>query len=159
MKTGVYIIRNIANGKGYIGSTQNSFQARFRSHKSLLRKNKHHSPKLQAAWNKHGEQSFMFEVIKPCIKDECLFQEQLALTFHHSEYNISYTASSVMAGRKHSLESKRKMSTSGRGRPKSQQWKDMMSTKMLGNTRWVGRTHNEKTKLKMSEAAKRRWQK
>ena len=103
--------------------------------------------------------SFVFEVLRLCDKDQCLFQEQLALTFHHSEYNVSHVASSAMSGRKHSEESKQKMSIARQGKLKSQAWKDARSTTMQNNQVWVGRKHSDETKKRMSEAAKRRWTK
>lgn len=44
----IYQITNLVNGKIYIGSTWNSIN-RYRSHKSLLEKNKHHSIHLQSS--------------------------------------------------------------------------------------------------------------
>lgn len=52
--SGVYMIKNVLNNHKYIGSTKN-FKQRLKQHLSDLRNNKHHSPHLQAAWNKYGE--------------------------------------------------------------------------------------------------------
>lgn len=59
----IYKIRNVTNDKFYVGSTTDT-RERFRTHRSRLRNNRHHSPYLQAAWNKHGEDCFKFEVIE-----------------------------------------------------------------------------------------------
>ena len=59
----IYKIRNVVNGKFYVGSTINQ-KDRFRNHRRLLRKNRHHCAHLQAAWNKYGEDCFKFEVIE-----------------------------------------------------------------------------------------------
>lgn len=61
--SGVYKIENIINGKLYIGSSINIYK-RWGEHKRLLRINKHHSYKLQNAWNKYGKNNFKFEIIK-----------------------------------------------------------------------------------------------
>lgn len=61
---GIYKITNLINNKVYIGSTRVSFRDRWSKHKSKLRKNDHHSKHLQSAFNKYGEESFKFEVIK-----------------------------------------------------------------------------------------------
>lgn len=59
----IYKIINTTNGKFYVGSTTNT-RERFRVHRKRLRKNRHHCPHLQAAWNKYGEQAFVFTVIE-----------------------------------------------------------------------------------------------
>ena len=61
MSSGIYFIRNVKNGKLYVGSAK-SFYLRWNNHRSRLRKNKHHNKHLQHAWNKYGESSFEFEV-------------------------------------------------------------------------------------------------
>ena len=47
----VYEVIHLPSGKRYVGSTMN-YSSRISKHKSLLRKNKHHSFLLQRAWNK-----------------------------------------------------------------------------------------------------------
>lgn len=59
----VYKIRNTVNNKFYVGSTTNP-RERFRTHRNKLRCNKHHTPHLQAAWNKYGEDCFKFEIVE-----------------------------------------------------------------------------------------------
>lgn len=59
----IYKIENTVNGKKYIGQTRCPVEYRWRSHLHQLRHNKHHSSYLQRSWNKHGEHSFIFEVI------------------------------------------------------------------------------------------------
>ncbi len=59
----IYKITNIVNKKTYIGSAID-FNRRKRRHFNLLRKNSHHSIKLQNSFNKHGENNFIFEIIE-----------------------------------------------------------------------------------------------
>jgi len=59
----IYKIINLTNGKFYIGSTNNA-KNRFRTHRRLLNKNTHHCPHLQSAWNKYGEDNFIFKVVE-----------------------------------------------------------------------------------------------
>lgn len=61
---GVYIILNTINRKYYIGSTDVSFQNRFKNHFIALKNNKHKNWHLQAAWNKYGEDAFIFIIFK-----------------------------------------------------------------------------------------------
>lgn len=60
---GIYMIRNVIDGTVYVGSGK-VIQNRWKSHRSLLRRGKHHSPKLQRAWNRDGEQAFAFSVLE-----------------------------------------------------------------------------------------------
>ena len=62
-KSGIYQIRNLVNGKLYIGSTENLFLRKSR-HFYTLKKSIHRNNKLQNSYNKYGEQNFIFEVIE-----------------------------------------------------------------------------------------------
>lgn len=68
-KIGVYAITNINNNKKYIGSTKESFYRRIQKHLSLLKRNKHHSIKLQNAYNKYGISNFSFSIIEEIDKN------------------------------------------------------------------------------------------
>lgn len=57
----VYEIRCSVTGKSYVGSTNNSV-GRMNSHFGLLKRGKHHSIKLQRAWDKYGEATFYFDL-------------------------------------------------------------------------------------------------
>lgn len=57
----IYSIINKVNGKRYIGKTIN-LDHRIYCHFNDLRKNEHHSHKLQRAFNKYGEENFIVEV-------------------------------------------------------------------------------------------------
>ena len=59
----IYKIRNVVNGKFYVGSAKDT-RVRFRQHRKLLRKGTHHCKHLQAAWSKYGEDVFKFEVVE-----------------------------------------------------------------------------------------------
>ena len=59
----IYKIINVANGNFYVGSTVD-FKARFKRHRSRLRKNNHHNKHLQSAWNKYGEYNFIFRIVE-----------------------------------------------------------------------------------------------
>lgn len=81
-KQGVYAIRNLINGKLYIGSTVNSFNARWQCHRKRLRKGCHHSQHLQAAWNKYGENNFSFEIIEITSPEKCREREGYYIQFY-----------------------------------------------------------------------------
>lgn len=123
MKMGIYQIRNIANGKLYVGSSHN-IDVRFYTHKERLRKGRHHSIKLQRAWNKWGEESFEFSVIE-AVHDTAflLIREQYwmdLLKVAKEGYNILPKAGTTL-GVKRRPETIAKMSESNKkafaGRP------------------------------------------
>ena len=59
---GIYKIECTTTGVVYIGSTSVSFKKRWRKHKQRLRHNYHENSYLQNAWNKYGEDKFVFEI-------------------------------------------------------------------------------------------------
>ena len=63
LKSGVYKITNKVNNKIYIGSAK-EFKRRASQHLSSLEKGKHQNKHLQASFNKHGSDAFIFEAIE-----------------------------------------------------------------------------------------------
>lgn len=113
--SGIYQIKNVINGKRYIGSTVNLNQ-RFKDHKKLLRANKHPNKYLQSAWLKYGETNFIFELIEKTNNEELILKEQYYIDLYSTHnkkigYNLSKTAGSTL-GYKFSEDSKIKMSNS-----------------------------------------------
>lgn len=103
MKSGIYKITNIENNKFYIGSSQN-IKRRTQGHLNALRKNKHHSTYLQNAFNKYGEDRFIFETVISCSIEELLTIEQYYIDFLKPHYNMSPTAGTTR-GYKHQEKS------------------------------------------------------
>jgi group I intron endonuclease len=108
----IYRITNMLNNKYYIGSAQ-SFERRSWQHKYDLKKGVHKNPRLQAAWNKYGEDAFVFEVLE-AIPDG---QDQLAWENKYLHecvgkpdcYNINSDAQAPRIGKTHSAETKAKI--------------------------------------------------
>lgn len=123
---GVYRIVNNINGKLYIGSTgsKGGFNKRWSYHLTDLRQNKHHSRHLQRAWNKYGEESFIFEIleiIEDFTKETLLIREQHYLDLYKSYdvnlgYNICKIAGSSL-GVKKTEEEKLRQSELKKGKP------------------------------------------
>ena len=105
--------------KYYIGSAQ-SFERRSWQHKYDLRKGQHKNPKLQAAWNKHGEDAFVFEVIEnvPDGGNPLVWENKyLHVCVGKVEcYNINKDAESPRSGQIMSEESKALVSTNRLGK-------------------------------------------
>jgi group I intron endonuclease len=95
---GVYCIKNITNNKIYIGSSKH-VEARWKEHVYLLENKKHHSVKLQKAWNKYGSGNFKFEVLETTEDKNLLFiieQQWLDKTkSYENGYNICAYAGEV----------------------------------------------------------------
>lgn len=95
-QSGIYKITNKINGKIYIGSAVN-FNMRKNCHLSDLRLNKHHSPKLQNAFNKHKEHNFKFEVLELVEdKTQLIIREQHYIDILKPKYNICKIAGSTL---------------------------------------------------------------
>ena len=151
MASGIYQIRNLINGKRYIGSAVN-FGKRWRNHKCLLRTGAHKNAHLQAAWNKHGEGSFVFEVLLECEVEELIEYEQLCLEEECPEYNICKVAGSSL-GRMHTEETKKKLSA----RKVSEEARKKISEANKGHVAWnKGQKTSEEVKQKLSDAARNR---
>lgn len=114
--TGIYSITNKINNLIYVGSSISDIHSRWRYHIRDLRANKHHSAKLQNAYNKYGEESFAFSVVEEVENlDLVIKKEQFYLDALNPFYNICQIAGNCK-GRKFSIESKLKMSNSAKSR-------------------------------------------
>ena len=111
--SGIYQIRNTTNDKCYVGSAVD-LHARWLKHRRELRKNIHHSAKLQRAWDKYGEDKFSFEVLVTCTKSTLIFYEQQFIDQMPSQYNMAPIAGNC-TGRKHSAATRAKMSAANIG--------------------------------------------
>lgn len=177
--SGIYQIRNIANGKRYVGSALR-ISKRWKEHLRDLRKDAHHSKALQRAWNKYGIDVFSFEVVENCSTLELILREQFYLD-EKSEYNICKIAGSSLgrkasaetrekiriaqakirsapgwisptAGRKYSREICERMAAPKRGRkrpPRSEEWRQRLSDSRRGKQTSAGRKLSATTKEKI----------
>lgn len=112
MNTGVYAIEHTPTGKVYVGSAAN-FDQRWRVHRCLLRKGAHHSAHLQAAWNRDGEQAFLFKRLVVTTKADMLMYEQRIIDgLKAADRRYGYNAAPVSGsqlGFKHSDQSRAKI--------------------------------------------------
>lgn len=138
---GIYSITNIKNGKRYIGKTQMNFGDRFDSHKSLLRNNKHFNTKLQNAWNKYGEDNFVFDVV------EVVEDKQNLEKFNELEIGYIQSFNSINDGYNITLGG-----DGAAGKPMAESTKRKIGEKNRVNM--LGRKASESTKAKMSKSHK-----
>lgn len=140
---GIYKIENTINGNLYIGSCSN-FNVRKGSHLCLLRQNKHHSIKLQRAFNKYKEDSFLITLIEECEKENLLVREQHYIDTLLPKYNICPVAGSNL-NRIFTNEHKQNLSKSLKGKIRTDEQKELQRKLKLG------KTHSEQTKEKVSK--------
>ena len=114
--SGIYKIESIVHpDRCYIGSAQN-IQSRWLLHLADLRKNKHHSPRLQNHYNKYGKDDLVFIILEPCFPEFLIIREQYYLDEYEPFFNINKIANSSL-GVKRSAETRKKLSDFRRGRP------------------------------------------
>ena len=115
---GIYMIKNLVNGKCYIGSTNNLYR-RYHQHKSRLMSNNHSNRHLQNAWNKYGGDSLGFTILTDCELEDVRLFEQIYINQLKPEYNISPSAIGTF-GISFSQEHKEKLSRAKKGKPSYQ---------------------------------------
>lgn len=123
----------------YVGSTTQSFAARWWKHKRDLNKNVHKNDHLQNSVNKYGITNFEFDVLHECEPEFCLSFEQYwrnMLRTHEREfgYDICYVAGNTI-GYKFDEEGKIKLSLIRRGRKPTPEALKNMSLARLGKKR------------------------
>lgn len=76
MKSGIYKIENLINGKIYVGKTLH-LNKRFKEHLWELKKGKHFNEYLQNSWNKYGEENFKFSILEEVSNKDILYEKEL----------------------------------------------------------------------------------
>lgn len=111
--SGVYQILNIIDNKMYIGSSIN-VSSRLKTHIYNLKNNKHCNKHLQSAWDKYGEENFIFEILeRVCNKENLIEREQYWIDKLIPQYNIRLEAKSNL-GLKASEKTRAKMRDSAK---------------------------------------------
>jgi len=106
---GVYIIRNLVNGKEYVGQATNLW-ARWQKHKQEFANGTHDNPHLVNSWRKYGKENFEFIPLVICERAELTRYEQGILDRRKCAYNICRVAVQSCLGVRHSLEARAHMS-------------------------------------------------
>jgi len=168
IKSGIYKITNIINGKSYIGSSKN-IDARFWEHMKKLYLNIHCNSHLQRSWNKYGKDSFTFGILELCPENKFIEIED----FYISKYqtlNKKHGYNLLSANRQiYSQETREKMSKSRIGKKHSEETKLRMSIGMTNailrrtpemkqktKTLRTGQKKSDETRQKMRASALKR---
>ena len=130
---GCYKIVNKITGEFYIGSSSN-ISNRFKKHKLALDNNRHINKHLQNSYNKHGKDSFDFEIIIKTEDKDLLIFEQYYIDTLKPSYNKAPVAGSTL-GIKHSDEFKEKKRLNSLGKKHSEETKLKMSASHIGKVR------------------------
>jgi predicted GIY-YIG superfamily endonuclease len=133
-RSGIYLISSLCDKRVYVGSAAN-FQRRFVQHRSSLLRGLHDNARLQNFVNKYGVESLAFSIAELCEKNELLEREQFYIDLLKPSFNICPIAGSAMTGRKHSEQTKAKLSKLA-----------------MGHKRCVGRVLSEESRKKMVES-------
>ena len=167
----VYEIRNVTNGKVYIGSTIDT-RVRFQRHRRELRAGKHSNAHLQNAWNTYGEDAFKFSVLHSFDSeaDMHVYEEGLIRADFDDTHTKIYNAKvGVLRAPLHSQETKGKISigvksADARGKGKryhkvTQETRKRMSEALKGNTcaRGYKRTDSEKAAIAVRMKGNQNW--
>lgn len=133
---GIYMIENSMNHKKYIGQSVDIYN-RWKRHKMELIDGTHNNHYLQSAWNKYGEDNFIFSIIKLCAKDELdCYEIQYIEQFDTMNRDKGYNLESGGRKNKHLSEEtlhKLSIASSGKSNP------------------FYGKTHSEESLKKMRD--------
>lgn len=145
IKSGIYKIINKLNGKYYVGSSNDidGTYGRWYEHINNLNSNRHENQHLQRAWNKYGQHSFEFVVVKRLPIQNLLDEEQSYLDIAKGEkdktYNMAFLSSGGggFTGHKHTEKSKQQTSLKMKGRTKGTKGIKRPHTSGINNSRWI----------------------
>lgn len=162
MKSYVYCITCLVNGKRYVGKA-NDPVGRWRDHLKVVRNVDSAGLVIHQAIRKHGEENFKFEVVSEHETEKEAFEAERCLirewgTMDHG-YNLNEGGE---GGFNPSDETRAKLSAVHKGRPKSEETRQKMSAARVGKKlseetkqkirAQCGWKHTDESRLKMSLA-------
>ena len=141
---GIYKITCTANGKFYIGSSVNLKRRRY-WHFHKLATNNHNNKYLQSTYNKYGINTFIFEILeyvdnkttqKTLLKLEQKYLNELKPWQSENGFNMCKFVGAPGGQIKYicSAETRKLMSEQRKGKPKSESFKQILSTFYKGKS-------------------------
>nr|DAL94186.1 MAG TPA: intron associated endonuclease [Caudoviricetes sp.] len=138
---GIYYIKNLINGKYYIGQSYD-IEQRWRREKMYLRSDKTAwNAHLQNAWKKYGEDNFEFAVIEECTIENLDEREAYWIQFFdsfHNGYNKTIGGSGMRGfvpwnkGKTMPDEYRKTLSESHKGYKHTEEQKENLRIRFLG---------------------------
>lgn len=157
-KIGIYIITCTYNDKHYIGRSKD-MKRRLAKHKAELKHNVHKNEHLQRAFNKYGDDYFIFDTLEEYSIDILCSMEHYwcnVLDSHNREFGYNTLPTGPVGHTSHSEETKNKIGNMNRGRMPpnkglhvSEESRKRMSECKLGNTYNKGIPMSEEGKQKL----------
>lgn len=136
---GIYKIENTINNMLYIGQSVD-IQKRWIEHRYELNKGIHINKHLQRAWNKYGQDAFVFSILELCDEED--------LNNLETEYIASYKSNNEEYGYNLTIGG-----DGVRGWVPTDEWRQKLKIANAGeNNPMFGRSHTVETKKKISEA-------
>ena len=165
----IYRITNKANGKCYVGQTTQGIKTRWYQHcwESGRPANNVYFHK---AIRKYGKESFTVELLEETTVDILDDRERYWIAKLQPEYNMTEGGNTSVAftGRKHTKETKERMSRAAKSHVRSKEHCDNISAAKRGKLYpqlkpgnggplFAGHKHTTECKKRISEASKRMW--
>lgn len=148
----IYLIKNLINGKLYVGQTCLSIRKRFTLHKS---DKKGFCVKLFRAMNKYGRDKFSIELLATCEDQEIANYLEISFIQKFDTIATGYNIREGGSKGKPSLETRKKMSLARKEYRHSQETIDKMSSSQIGDKNHMyGKKHTIDARQKMSESRK-----
>ena len=159
-KSAVYVARNLANGKCYIGVTSRGLEKRKTEHIRAADKGSHLP--FHRALRKYGVEMFVFsEISSHDCHRAALNAEVSEIANNRPEYNVTGGGQGLI-GFSHSEATKKKMSIKAKGRPNKLKGVHISAetiakiketkSKMTHSRPWLGRKHTEESIQKMKRS-------
>lgn len=151
MKGYIYSIYNKVTFLRYIGLST-SIKRRFTEHKRSLNKNNHYNDYLQNAWNKYGQENFIFQLVEICDVDILNEREQFYISlFMSDDSRFGYNLTSGGKSTKMSESTRKKMSIAhmGKKNPRTPEHTANLAKALKG--RKLSEDQKNKVKLRIKE--------
>lgn len=147
--SGIYKITNLINEKVYIGQSVNIYQ---RWHDHCYKEYNRH---LSSAFAAYGIDNFTFEILEETLIEDLTKREEYYIQVYDARNPVKgYNCKEAGTHGRHSLETRRRISESHKGKKMSDEARHSMSEARKGNTNHKGKPHTDKTKQKIRDSLK-----